>query len=304
MGAAGETPLSLCAKDGNIEVVKDLLQARAQIETNNVDVVEKPLSRGQDPSDDMVQEDDDLRHHSSSALLRAVKQNAECGFIKELIGASAGLAVTDSDKNTPIHCASRHGNTRVVRLLLTSKANADCCNKDLRTPLHFAAACGSQRIIKMLVDQLADVNREDNLGLTPVQQAADPVTQRQLYSLGGRKGPGRGLAIVMPGDISLTAALALANQSRVHIHANGIRSLPTSLPGSLPTSPPGSVPTSPPGRANKNRLMTRSTGALRPASSKQLKSPLSMSQPLFAKSPPISLSSSAHSAQSHLLGWG
>merc|ERR1712113_793678 len=105
----------------------------------------------------------------------------------------------------------------------------------------------------------------DNLGLTPVQQATDPLVKQQLYNLGACKKPGRDLAIKMPGDISLAAALQLANQSRVYTHVAGTRSLPTSPPAN-----------------KKGLMMTRSTGALKPLNTKLSVSPLSMSQPRLA----------------------
>src|SRR5262249_18761483 len=88
-------------------------------------------------------------------------------------GANVG-AVTRIGQYTPLHLASKSGNTAVVDALL--KAGADVKARTTNTgvtPLHLAAGAGSVEAAKRLIDGGADVNaKEAEWGQTPLIFAA------------------------------------------------------------------------------------------------------------------------------------
>lgn len=51
------------------------------------------------------------------------------------------------EEQTPLHVASRLGNTDIVMLLLQHGASIDAPTKDLYTPLHIAAKEGQEEVV-------------------------------------------------------------------------------------------------------------------------------------------------------------
>ena len=74
---------------------------------------------------------------------------------------------------TPIHWASVHGRTEVVKLLLDMKADVNVRDTDGFTPLYIAAQNGHTEVVKLLLDHKADVNASRHTdGATPLYIAA------------------------------------------------------------------------------------------------------------------------------------
>ena len=81
------------------------------------------------------------------------------------------------DDFTPLHCASRHGHTPVVKALIEAGADVEkrytyhVCSG--YTVLHLAAVKGHAPVITELIKAGADVNATDEDGLVPLHYAVD-----------------------------------------------------------------------------------------------------------------------------------
>jgi len=123
-----------------------------------------------------------------SVLARALQSNNDKEVIEQIVGASGGVATADTQASgPPLLMAAQHGNMRVARFLLESRADPDGHDQSLQTSMHFAAKNGASRLIKMLVDSRAEVNSQDREGMLPVQYSLNRATERQLYQFGSRK---------------------------------------------------------------------------------------------------------------------
>eukprot|EP00927_Polykrikos_kofoidii_P038250 TRINITY_DN32574_c0_g1_i1.p1 TRINITY_DN32574_c0_g1~~TRINITY_DN32574_c0_g1_i1.p1 ORF type:complete len:675 (-),score=63.25 TRINITY_DN32574_c0_g1_i1:122-2146(-) len=208
--ADGDTALSLSALDGNLEIVRHLVEAGAQAEVE--EVFDTSTSRPESPR----------------MLRRAVQSNTDKEVIAELVRAGASVGATETDAEPPLVVAAQNGNVRVARFLLESRADPDGCNQSLHTPLHFAARNGASRLIRLLAEGRAEVNSQDRDGLMPIQYAVDRATERQLHRLGARE--------VGDGPWHTRAKMMMSPPSLSLIASPGCTS---------PSSPSGSVPGSP-----------------------------------------------------------
>ena len=72
---------------------------------------------------------------------------------------------------TPLHEATNQGHTRVVRLLLLYRANANAKANGLYTPLHIAASMDNTDCVVELLKHGADTTSRDEFGETPYETA-------------------------------------------------------------------------------------------------------------------------------------
>jgi hypothetical protein len=89
---------------------------------------------------------------------------------------------------TPLHCASHHGNSDAVDMLIEMQANLEVPNKESKTALHLAAAQGRTELCEKLVAAGAQVNALDVHSMTPFHDAAykgHALTFRALVRAGG-----------------------------------------------------------------------------------------------------------------------
>ena len=73
---------------------------------------------------------------------------------------------------TPLHIASRLGNTDIVTLLVQHGAEVDTATKDQYTPLHIAAKEGQDEVAAVLLEQGASPTAQTKRGFTPLHLAA------------------------------------------------------------------------------------------------------------------------------------
>jgi ankyrin repeat protein len=79
--------------------------------------------------------------------------------------------VENTDKNTPLHIASKLGHVEVVTKLLNKNANLEIKNNNELTPLYLAAKEGQNHVVKELLE-FCDVNKQNEEGETPLHIAA------------------------------------------------------------------------------------------------------------------------------------
>ena len=126
-----ETPLHYAAKSGHAEVVKVLLEARADTEarygTDRRTALHVAASRG---DKEMVKvllaarADTEARYgmDGRTSLHHAVIYRYE-GMVKVLLREGADIEATDNVGQTPLHLAAHYDHERVVRILLEAGAN-------------------------------------------------------------------------------------------------------------------------------------------------------------------------------------
>ena len=98
---------------------------------------------------------------------------ARAGFVtlvKWILDKGMDVNIKDNYEATPLHRASWINNIAHCQLLLDHKdINVNARTLSGRSPLHRAAMEGNSTIVKLLLDKGADINQEDNNGLTPTQ---------------------------------------------------------------------------------------------------------------------------------------
>ncbi|WP_438456617.1 ankyrin repeat domain-containing protein [Wolbachia endosymbiont of Kerria lacca] len=157
----GLTPLHYAAKNGHKEVVKILLQNKAEV---NAETTDKGWNEGWTP-------------------LHYAVQNGHKEVVKILLQNKADVnAETTNQGLTPLHVAAQDGHKEVVEILLQNKAevNAETTDKGWNegwnegwTPLHYAVQNGHKEVVKILLQNKADVNAETtDKGWTPLHVAA------------------------------------------------------------------------------------------------------------------------------------
>ena len=72
-----------------------------------------------------------------------------------------------------IDCAAPNGHARVVRELVTAKAEVDPKDKLKTTPLHLAAKEGHVTAVETLIEHNACINSRDHRGYNPLDWAIE-----------------------------------------------------------------------------------------------------------------------------------
>ena len=79
----------------------------------------------------------------------------------------------DSDGSTPVICAARSGNAKVIEVLIGAGANLEISDVEGWSPLHWAAETGQLHVIGVLLDRCPVlINHRDKRGLTALHVAA------------------------------------------------------------------------------------------------------------------------------------
>jgi ankyrin repeat protein len=187
----------------------------------------------------------DDAHAVRSALLRGADSNAlddagepaivlaarsKCWNAVQALAELRGtrLDATNRDGSNTVMYAALHGETELVRSLVTRKAEV---NKSGWTPLHFAAANGHVEVIRFLLEHHAYIDAESPNGTTPMMMAArqaQPSSVRLLLEEGADPTPRNqsGLDAAayakIAGDLELSNWLARQAQAfRLKYRASG-----------------------------------------------------------------------------------
>ncbi|MDB6109950.1 MAG: Ankyrin repeat-like protein [Pedosphaera sp.] len=152
---SGKTPLLAAADRGKLELVELLLSCGAE-----VNAVCRP-TQGYAPGDEGV-----------TALHLAVKHGYK-SVAEMLLSHGANPSAQNSVGKTPLYLAAESGYKSVAELLLSHGAEVNVKASDGTTPLHAAVQAANQSIIELLLAKNADVNTETTMyAMTPLHSAA------------------------------------------------------------------------------------------------------------------------------------
>ena len=143
----GGEPLHLAASLGDLERVRQLLEAGVRV--------------------DSVKEDGNTALHCASIM-------GHTSVVELLIEEEADLEATGNSGATPLMMAASMGHLGVVRALLGAGARPDTRHQfGKTTAIHFAAEVGRDEVVKLLCDLGADVEAEKVTGGTALHTAVD-----------------------------------------------------------------------------------------------------------------------------------
>lgn len=156
------TPLHFAVLDGNIEIIKKILDKGAFVDIGNADG-ETPLHNAVEKNKIAVTElllkhDADVSLTDNNGLgplhIAVEKGNLEAIDLLLKFGADVNyLMKSERKKNyAPLHLAVENGIKDIVLILLNNGANVDVKGHDNKTPLHIAAKKGYTHIAEVLLN--------------------------------------------------------------------------------------------------------------------------------------------------------
>ncbi|KAI9926266.1 hypothetical protein MW887_004730 [Aspergillus wentii] len=155
--STGQMPLSWAAKNGQVKVVRLL------------------LDRFHDP---------DSKDNDGLTALALTSENGHDEVVKMLLEEGADPNSEDNAGRTPLALAAANGHVSTVNVLL--EFNADPETKDTEsgwTALSWAAGNGHDEVVMLLLSKGVDLESQDNHGRTPLSWAVDNGHEEVVQSL-------------------------------------------------------------------------------------------------------------------------
>ncbi len=191
-GYHGETSLQAASREGNLKIVRALLEQGADVSLSdmkgltpvrvasingNAEVVKVLIQFGTDVN---VGES----HRRTAIHMACHSGHAE--VVRVLIQLGADFNITDSRGWAPIHMACYSGNAEVLKTLLEHGVDVDIATNDRWTAINIAASHGHTDVVRTLLQHGADISVPNTKGLTPLSTAAmtDAKTVKLLLEWG------------------------------------------------------------------------------------------------------------------------
>jgi ankyrin repeat protein len=175
------TPLHIAAIHGQVNAIEtlvklkpDLLEARDQ---DNWTPLHIAAMHGQvNAIEILVKLKPDLhkvRDQDNWTPLHIAAMHGQVNAIEILVKLKPDLLkVRDQDNRTPLHFAAMHGQVNAIETLVKLKPDLlEAREQDNRTPLHFAVIYSEVNTIETLAKLGANLEAQDNTGLTPLRWA-------------------------------------------------------------------------------------------------------------------------------------
>jgi ankyrin repeat protein len=188
-GPDGRTALHNAIEEGNLEIVKMLVNAGAKIDipdnqrntplhisafNNKIEIMEFLLAQQHLVNSEFL---DAVESDGSTALHYATNEGY-FEIVKMLVNAGANIDIPDNQKNTPLHISAFNNKIEIMEFLIAKQlqVNPESLNAKGEdygwTALHHASIMGNFENGKMLVMAGASIDIPDNDGNTPLHLAA------------------------------------------------------------------------------------------------------------------------------------
>ena len=176
--AEKSNPLCVAAKEGNQEVVKEILSDDKRIR-ERMAMKALPFAAGsghEDMVELLLKEVPCAVLRGSNEAPRAVVEAAQRGhqgIVERVLEAELDVDL-EVDGYNPLQAACMHGRKAVVEYLLTAGADVNKATKPSmqRTPLFFASWRGNWEVVELLLGAGAEVNKTDENGESPLLAAS------------------------------------------------------------------------------------------------------------------------------------
>ncbi|MDI9408013.1 MAG: ankyrin repeat domain-containing protein [Candidatus Pacebacteria bacterium] len=185
----GKTPLLMAAKNGNSQLVTQLVEAKADVNQADADgetaLMFAAKSGNRDALQSLIAADanvDATDNDGTTALMFAVKSGNR-DAVQSLIAANANVDATDNDGTTALMFAAKSGNRDAVQSLIAASANLDLADNDGMTALMFAVSAGNRDAAQELIDAGADTKKISTGGEFEGKNAADIAAIKNLKEL-------------------------------------------------------------------------------------------------------------------------
>jgi hypothetical protein len=196
-GKEGVNALHLAAKEGDVEVLQQLLGAGNTI-VNSIDIKNGsiPLDHAAEENNNeaiifLLKNGGDPNHINPTngrTALHIASKEGYAEVIRSLITAGAQINLQDFEGNTPLHLACQKGQDETVEYLLgCTFMDHRLKNKEEKTCLHLAAEGGHVPTIKSLLEKGISVNAKDNEKKTALNYAKIRSVTRELLQAGGTR---------------------------------------------------------------------------------------------------------------------
>ncbi|CAE7311642.1 ANK1, partial [Symbiodinium necroappetens] len=171
------TPLGEACNNGDIDSVRLLLEARADVDASDND--------------------------NDTPLLQATF-HGHVHVVDALLEARASTESMQDDDSTPLSVAACEGlesHQEIVRLLLRARADTEARNCDNETPLFVASEFGNESVVSLLLQARANPHAENHIGRTPMLAASTEnhagIVRRLVQALGGTESDGAPLRVAV-----------------------------------------------------------------------------------------------------------
>jgi cytohesin len=174
----GWTPLHIAAENGHNEVVKTLIQSNADINQANINgwtpLNTAALNGHNEVVKTLIQSNADINQANINGWtpLNTAALNGHNEVVKTLIQSNADINKAEINGWTPLHIAAQYGHNEVVKTLIQSNADINKPNKDGWTLLGLARKNNAEDVTKLILEKYNDIDKVDSNGMTDLTLAA------------------------------------------------------------------------------------------------------------------------------------
>lgn len=173
---SGCSPLVQASAWGNSEILSQLLKSGGKLD-NSGNVLNSPLQTAivngkEQAAIKLIDSGDKLNILDSNGnnllhlLAKSELSNSE-NILKRLISSRVEINGRNYDSETPLHLFVKSANVRQIGLLIDAGAKINAKLPNGKTPLFLSRP----KLVKYLIENGADINTEDNAGLTAFEEA-------------------------------------------------------------------------------------------------------------------------------------